>query len=538
MRKRIYIEDWLEFKPYEKQTKTDSYYLKICNDVGDVIRKTRQSSILKEDLDKKTVRLLACFLTAYLEDIISETNIWNSFIKAHKRLYKKPLPFFILDEYCQGEINQQDIKFLTWYFLNTIQAKVIITPFNSAIAEIADEVIKVFNKAQDYAPKNEYLKFFYQIDKNEENFYVARNLIEAILFGTYLFYPDSLLRLRERELKILKNHKDVEEALPFLSESKDNFLHKTHTQLLSLKGKEWAATILGNNHSLSKHFLNMSQKISGYFLYQGQDDNDVFIEHIASSKKFKLTKKSFDHYDNLKEEDTILFIGIVQWKNEWWFSGSFFKRSFEADLILDEKNSLESRMEVNFLDHQKKNPYKLLNQQLKAFKDFNKGSQIAFMPSEKIEVFFKSYIEYYNNSLNLSAKEKKAAIQRIRQDGFFGTVKPHPDYGKASKTGLVFFNPKSGVEIALGVNGAFPHPNNPFFEAEHSKNDIMGLLTSEQMSAELALFCIDNYKNDLPFFSFDKSVGKMYLEDIDFLLRFWKRGHYHAKPSITYTGKS
>jgi len=37
MENRIYIKDWLELKPYEKQTLTDSYYLKICNDVKKAI---------------------------------------------------------------------------------------------------------------------------------------------------------------------------------------------------------------------------------------------------------------------------------------------------------------------------------------------------------------------------------------------------------------------------------------------------------------------------------------------------------------------
>lgn len=36
MEKRIYIKDWLRLKPYIKQTKTDIYYLKICNEVKSI----------------------------------------------------------------------------------------------------------------------------------------------------------------------------------------------------------------------------------------------------------------------------------------------------------------------------------------------------------------------------------------------------------------------------------------------------------------------------------------------------------------------
>ena len=41
MDKKIVIKDWLELKPYEKQTITDSYYLKICNEVKRVFATNR-----------------------------------------------------------------------------------------------------------------------------------------------------------------------------------------------------------------------------------------------------------------------------------------------------------------------------------------------------------------------------------------------------------------------------------------------------------------------------------------------------------------
>lgn len=535
MEKRIYIKDWLELKPYEKQTQTDSYYLKICNDVKKVITTNKQSFVLQMYLNNEDIKILSCFLTSYLEDIISETNIWNSFVKIHQRLYKKQVPFYNLDEYYEEEINLQDISFLIWYFLNTVQEEKFISPFNDFIIEIAEKVIEVFDKTWEYALENEYLQSFYQIDENEDDFYVARNLIDTILFKTYLFYPDTLLKLRKQEFEIIEDDKDDENIMMFLNENRDRTLHKTHTRLLSLKGKEWSSEILENNHLLYNDFLTISPRIRGFFFYKGQDDNNIFIEHIASSKKFDLTKKSFDRSDTLKEVDTILFMGIAQWKDEWWFSGVFFQQSFNPNLILDEKNSLESRMVVNFLDHQKEDTTEMLEKQLIAFKDFNKGSPIAFISSDKIEDFIGSYTEYFNNSLNLSVQEKEEAKQRARKDGFFGTKEERKNYSEVSDTALVFFNPKSGVEIALAVNSAFPLSNNPFFSVEESENDIMFLLASDEMSTELAMFCIDQCKSDLPFFN--KGIGKKYLDDIDFLLRFWKKDNYFAKPSITFTGK-
>jgi len=91
------------------------------------------------------------------------------------------------------------------------------------------------------------------------------------------------------------------------------------------------------------------------------------------------------------------------------------------------------------------------------------------------------------------------------------------------------------VEVALNVNSAFPLPSNPYFNKEDSQEHLMNLLMNKSLSTELVMYCIDNCKTKLPFFNED--IGKKYLEDIDFLLRFWKRDNYHTKPSITFTGK-
>jgi len=536
MKERIYIKEWLELKPYEKQTITDGYYLRLCNEIKKKLI-SNHYDILSEYFDTEYINILSCFITSYFEDIISETNIWKSFVKIHQELYGKKLPFYETEDYYENEINEQDILFLSWYFFNTAQTDKFINPVNYFFFEMADDIMEILDEAYEYAPENKVLKKYYEIDKTESDFYVARNLIDTILFKTYLFYPDTLLDLRDNEAELIENNRDEENIIQYLYENRDAELLKSHTRLLSMTGKEWASKIIGEEHPLSSEFLNISKKIRGFFLYKGQDSNNIFIEHIASSKRFNLTKKSFDHYENLKEIDTIMFMGIVKWKGEWWFSGIYFQNEFNADLVLNEKNSLESRMAVNFLDHQTENVDETIRLQFDAFKDFNNGSQIAFMPSNKIDEFIRKYAEHFNRSLKLTKKQREEAKKRARKDGFFGTDDNNKikDFSEVSETGLVFFNPKSGAEIAFAVNSAFPLSQNKYFNEKESAEHILRLFFTEELSTELAMYCVDNCKTKLPFLK--AGEGKELLKDIDFLLRFWKKNNYHTVPSITYTGK-
>jgi len=535
MKNRIYLKQWLEIKPYDNQTSTDIFYLKLCNEVKQSIISKKQVFFFQKYLGNDETDQLCCFLTSYFEDLISGTNLWNSFIRIHKRMYGKQLPFYDTNEYYKQEINLADICFLIWYFLNTIQQDKFILPNNDFLLETATDVMDVFEDEWEYAPENRLLKAFYSIDETDTDFYKARKLIDNILFKSYLFYPDSQRELLDNESKIFEKNKNNKNLLSFLNENRDNMIFNTYTRLLGLKGQEWVAEILGDEHNLSKDYLKISKKITGYFFYKGQDQENVFIEHIASEKKFNITKKSFDHYAMLIEIDTIIFMGIVEWRNEWWFSGVYFQTEFNADLVLDEKNSLQSRSEVSFLDFKNRDMDFILGEQLNAFLKFNNNQQIAFMDANEINSFIEDYFDFHTKFLNLTQNEKFNAIQRARNKGLFGNNHKTIDFSKKAESGLVFFNPKKGIEIALSFNSAFPMQNNPYFKEEESNDQIIQLIFAEEISRELVLFCIDNLNKDSEFFK--TTEAKLLLDNIDFFLRFWKRDNYFSTPSISFTGE-
>ena len=531
MKNKIYINDWLTLKPYKNNTNVDIYFLKLSNQVKNELYKKDFLQQISFLLDEETVNLMCCFIVSYFEDLISETNIWNSFIKKHIELYNKPLPFYEIDEYYENEINPEDISFLIWYFFNTIQTKTFINPYNAYINDIAEAIYSIFDNEWEVAPENENLKSYYKINESDEDYYTAREFMNKIFFRTYLFYFDTGLRLSISEIEILNKFSDNDNIHLYFKENIDESLFRYSTCLLGLKAQEWASLIVSNSQTLSKRFLNISQRISGSFFYKGQDNSFIFLEHIASGKKFNLTKKSFDFSDTLIEIDKIIHMGIVRWMDEWWFSGIQFEIPFDADFILDEKNSVEKRMSVNFLDYKNKAVEELLDHQLKLFKKNNDGKQIVFMHLKEVNQFLNDFNNSYNKSLKLSEKASKEAHKRRKKEGFnsennFSLLEADTD-----KEALVFYNPKTGCEIAFELNSAFPMPENPFYSEEKSEEHIMKLFIDPSISKELVEFCLENCSTKIPFLL--NGAGKYLLKDIDFLLRFWKKGSYHSEPSVT-----
>ncbi|MDD7887157.1 DUF3843 family protein [Flavivirga sp. 57AJ16] len=533
MKSKIYLKHWLALKPENYSANTDLYYLKVANNVHSNFIPS-SSFMLSQFIEKEDILLLSCFLTCYFEDVISQTNIWYTFKSMYKDLYNKKLPFYIIeDDYIDEEINFEDVAFLTWYFLNTIQQDKFINPYNDFILDIATTTMQIFDDEYEYAPENEKLKKLYAFEDTNVDFYQTRTFLQFVFFESYLFYTDIKLQLDLNVLDIIEENKEEDPSMVmgYIREITEDFTFNTTSSLLALNAKDWAKNLLEKTHSEYERIESISDKIFGLFFYKSQNENNVNIEHIASGMTFEMTKKSFDHYENLDEND-ILYIGLVKWNKEWWFSGNFSISDFDADVILDQKNSLEARSEVNFLNDPKKID-DILRKKEKAFLSFNNNSPIAFLKANEVETFLSNYISHYIKTLNLSNKQQKEALQRIKDDGY-SYNKNNPEDFNSEEEAIIFFNSKKGVEIYFDIINAFPDENNPFFTHEDN-DDIMHLLISPDYSVELVLYFVETYKNKLSFFK--KEPYKSYLDDLDFLLRFWKKDNYFTKSAITLIDK-
>ncbi len=539
LKSKIYLSDWLMFKPYEKQAPTDMYYLKLGNRVKNALEKSMLHSILSTYLPNENINeelnRLACFLTSYFEDLISETNLWCAFFTKHQQMYSKPLPFYDTTDYYEGEINQQDVNFLIWYFVNCVQDENYIEPVQPFLKDAAEKVMVELEAAWETAPENENLQAYYRIDEFEKDYYKVKQFTETILFYSYLFFPDTGLKAIDRQQSIQDDKRSAENQEMFLYDDLTSYVHAAKTQLLSMSGQEWAAAILGEQHQLSEALLKMSKRLTGLFLYKGQDEEYVHIEHIASSKKFAVTIQSIQGAHLLKEIDTIVCMGIIKWKKQWWFSGAMFQQPYSAAIVSEQKKSQQSIKAVNFLDEYKR-AEEATQKYLKYFLQFNKGSQIAFMPTNKIDEFVVDFYQFYNNTIRFASKENEEKYEKMEKQGAINNFAGHQYFSNlgedSPESGLVFFNPKSGLEMALGINSAFPMPNNPFYNVEESEECIFSLLEGKEFSKELVMYCMEHCKDDLYFFNYDAN-GERYLKDLDFLLRFWKAEAYHSKPTIT-----
>ena len=231
--------------------------------------------------------------------------------------------------------------FLIWYFLSFQYYKEkLFLPVSGNIVELGWLIFEIFEREFEYAPENERLNSFLKITQEEEDFYKLRYKMEWLSLNSYLFHFNGLL-LNEQLQEMIEDEKDQghfqENLNKAVYELRDIYVNTKVNPLLALKGKDWLAAIVGENHSMYNDIRNISEKKTGYFLYQGEDDGYLYFQHIATDTLIPVTKKSMDSTPELKKGETIVWIGFINWKDEWWFTGIYSMMPYNADLILDEK---------------------------------------------------------------------------------------------------------------------------------------------------------------------------------------------------------
>ncbi len=528
MKKRIFINDWLDVKPYNNHSKTDTYYLSIANKIYKIFNSRIANNFFGNSLNKKDYVLISCLLVSYFEDIISETNFFISFKNKHNELYKKKLPFFEVSiDYIDDEINAEDVQFLVWYFISTLTSNKFFNPHHLSIKLLSFEVMSVFEDEYEYAPQNTQLQNFYKIDAQEKNFYLIREYIDKVLFTNYLFYTDCFLDLNKEETNILENKDNKGYLVEMLRDYHDNAVFSTYTRLLSMKGKEWAGEILGRNHPLYNDILSVSNKVIGFFLYKGQDSENIFLEHIATNMKFNLTKKSYSAIKDFKNIDDIVYIGMALWKNEWWFSGISVVNEYDQEMIQKEKKSIESKLALNFLSSKedKKLNEEILSNQFTAFKKITNGKLIVLMKTSEVKQFIDKFLEHYNN---LDLTEEINDATSINYEEISSDYNPN-DVEEAS---LVFFDSKKGITSVDGINDLFLVKENSSYNENDYKSLFLSLLMNKTISDELVKYYIENYSNVLNFYG--EYLEEVITPDLDFLLRFYKVEEYHNVAQIVF----
>lgn len=109
-------KEWALTHPFQLKCGSDKFYANVATEI------LRGFEILNIDqsIPNGVLRTSAKSAAAYLEDIISETGIWNAVRTMYRKRYNRILPFYEVDEsdYYDDDLNLDDLKILAWQAFN------------------------------------------------------------------------------------------------------------------------------------------------------------------------------------------------------------------------------------------------------------------------------------------------------------------------------------------------------------------------------------------------------------------------------------
>ncbi|MEG1586505.1 MAG: DUF3843 family protein [Bacteroidales bacterium] len=337
-KQKIFSGDWLEFHPYQNSVSSDLYYVKLSNEVYDALDQATENTS-DEDflfLSEAEKKQLSCLLTSYFEDIISQTNLWNTFTKVMQEKYGKWLPFYNTEDYAEEEINEADIQFLCWHYLTQLnEGQVAISPEEPLFKQIAQAVYPIFDREFESAPENSKMQEFFEIG-DEGNLFDIQNKFFWLGTESYLLHFNC--RDLEKELndvtEVAREHQMEDHLAEMVNMVMTDFSFNNVTEFFEMTAAQWLAKILGEEHVMYEPLMSMTAKKSGYFIFQEQDSMYAQFKHVATGNILHVTNRSLSGYPkDLKSPEVVVYAGFVEWQGEWWFIGDLRGYDAEEELI-------------------------------------------------------------------------------------------------------------------------------------------------------------------------------------------------------------
>ena len=521
---RIFGKDWLQYHPFSENTFIDNYYIELCNKVLKIIQQSKVADFFGKEKDKKA---LACILVSYFEDIISETRLFSSFTCMHKKMYGKELPFYeISDDYYSDEINFRDIYFLIWYQISVHHEDVFIDPYfgnNQAFNDIVSRIYDLFNSDFEKAPQNEKLQNFLKLSANSDvktireklSFIAHKSFLCKTVFDKYIL--TIIDKYKKNGTVVLDKHAEVD-----IYDHQIHFIFDKCMPLLAMRTTEYYAEILGEEHSEYQFIKNIPKRIVGCFVIRKIESDGYLIEHLSSKKQIWLSNE-FTSFENVKlvENYTVLTICLVRWRNDIWQN--------QGGCMINTIDEMKGEDVSKHIFDDENIKRDVIDKMGKAFLEITNGKQIYYLRGNR------EYAEFHLKLIRKHAKILKPDITDIKLDEMYkdfieNNIKKTP-FKNNEALGL-FFNMNSGMEVYReGIIACIADKANPFYA--HEEFDLFDLIIEKSISKEFVNFIIEN--NLINFCDDDDTSDKfnIMMENIDFLLRFYRQSGYFSKPEIS-----
>lgn len=528
--------DWLKSKPYNHLTNYDTFYVKRCRELYDVLLEY-EDWFSKATIKRDNLVELARMLGGYFEDFTSEIGIWSAFVRYNQSLYGYPLPFYDLTDYDTDYLNQPDLAFLVWKFMANHFPDRNYSPDHPTIMEIADDAFIIMEDNIDKAPATDYYEKLFTV-RADDNFFSLKEKLNWFGSESYLLGTEMAPKLRKSINKdaIIYGPENFASVAYMLTEP---YIFSARSSFSALNSAEWFAEVARCSPKVKEAIRQTQPGHMGRFLLVDDSDKIVYLfRHGQTDRLYRVRRDSFKggKWLGSSPADKHLFtMNLRQWNGDWWLSGTLINTPATETEIREYRNT---PVQQPWLYDDKKMAFirDIEAGQERAHMAFF-GDRLAVFKDEKAyEIASKEFLEFSNNmnakrDVNLPDDRAARVQERLEQfmkmeesdsmSGFSKSKDVSLFYCSGVGTSILANVKTTAIDILTAENPTKLEQQNLFEFVAVSANPVVGR------------YLLDKYGTKNFRFPFTSSRVDA-LRDIEFLWRFYSPEEYDTPyPRVT-----
>lgn len=487
MRKVVSTEEWLDMRglrvPYSQ---TDYSYAKVAERLFNATLEADITGELGEDVCFQ----IAATLTCYFEDVISNFGIWNCFVRKHKEMYGKVLPFYDINEaeYCYDDINPEDVYFLVWMVAQKMNShNSFYNPENPAIISVGFKLYSILFDLFETTPINDEISKVYLNREVIDDIYKLKFVLMDMVENCYLFslFTDEVKEDFEREVDAL----EFEGVMQKMYAIKSCLAFECKTGPLRLHVWEWYSMFLQfHGYDKESRAVNDIRVLEKQLFQLVERRNDCLVFKDVRGCLYNVNICDFNSSENVRLDGTpSCYMSLVKYKEKWYPNGLTSWQN-SKDIFEEYIKHIETKENVEF------------NKELR---EINNGHSLMYLKD------YNELSEFFNKNFKIADNVNIPEV--LREKSCF----------------LLYIPTKGGLNIIPDAARIVKDRNNPYYDAEYARWNSLHMLTSEETTSnEMIHFLIKNKM--MPDMSLKSVKGiargcQLLQDNMDFIARFMRK---------------
>lgn len=325
---------------------TDRQYAQLANDIYE---KMHDNLSFMED---REIRNASISLALYMEDLRSDTHLFEAFTRLYKQMFGLYVPFYYTADASEASAPLDAMRFMLWHSIVAERDGRIVNPTNDGLGGIAAKLLALWNQRKDLLEPNEELADYLYAEETQEDVNQVKTVLvwlsQRSFLGRWFANPD--VKNDAKGLKVFFPHTD-KDTLEYANECLTVF--EGQAWPLSLDPRHVYAEMIridmdSDEDEMAKAIEQVEYKPFGIYKIVGSNGHEIRFEDFLGDVISVPKDDFYGDVSKLSQQNTHLAGSFIALNGHWKQNGPSLWLKADKKLY---KDYLEEERQRHHLMH-------------------------------------------------------------------------------------------------------------------------------------------------------------------------------------------